>query len=297
MVSVSRLARLAFRLNRLARLACVMLPALAAVSGCGGDGDQSSRADDSAIARQAERVAETGVIHTSVPAYAGRPAADEEPRGDRVLSQLPPVERPSRVTPTPRIVGSAGTTIRQWLETVANDAATFWQTAFNSVGKKFEPAKLAIFDVPIASGCGVRAEVRASPFYCPRDSTMYLPVPFFAEVARPIGDAAEAVIIGHETGHRIQDLLGTLALRNRSIPGIKFELQADCLSGNWAASVFERGQIEPGDILEIHEYRRRTGDLLPSTDPRAHGTGAQRIAAFEKGYNGGRAGACRLEES
>jgi hypothetical protein len=267
-----------------------------ALAGCGGSDDRSTAADESELAKQAEQVAQTGVIRERVPVYAGEPSADEEPRGDRVLSQLPPLPRRRGIRPAPRIVGSAGTTVRQWLEAVANDTATFWQTGFNRVGIKFEQAKLAIFDAPVDSACGKRAEVRASPFYCPGDSTMYLPVPFFAEVARPIGDAAEAIIVAHETGHRIQDMLGTLKYRNVSIPGIKFELQADCLSGNWAAGVFSRGDIEPGDILEIHEYRRRTGDLLPSTDPRAHGTGAQRIAAFEKGYNSGRAGACRLQD-
>ena len=70
---------------------------------------------------------------------------------------------------------------------------------------------------------------------------------------------------------------------------VELEQQADCFAGAYANDAEAVGWLDPGDIEEGLDITRKSGDP-PGTawnDPRAHGTGDQRIDAFLTGYNGG----------
>jgi len=119
-------------------------------------------------------------------------------------------------------------------------------------------------------------------------------------------------VIGHEVGHHVQNLLGTLervdAARERASGAdsnalsVRLELQADCYAGVWAnRSQQEQGwRLEPGDIesalnaaSQIGDdtlQRRAQGTVVPETF--LHGTSAQRVAWFKRGFEGGRVDAC-----
>ena len=92
----------------------------------------------------------------------------------------------------------------------------------------------------------------------PLDETIFFPVEFFEKVANPFGDAATAIVVAHENAHRVQDLLG---LFDPPIISAQLELQADCLAGVWAKTVFDRGLLEEGDIGEILGLVDIAGDL------------------------------------
>jgi predicted metalloprotease len=190
----------------------------------------------------------------------------------------------------PAIRGSAGLTVEQWMSVVDSDVANYWQRQFNSAGYRYKAPKEVIFDQRVRTGCG-RAPANAGPFYCANDGSIYLPVRFFENQSERFGDAAVAVVIAHENGHRVQDLIG---LFDEPLLSVQIELQADCMAGVWAKTVYRRGLLEPGDIDEILGIVHLSGDAegVPITAQGAHGSSGLRASAFDQGYEGGRPGAC-----
>ena len=105
--------------------------------------------------------------------------------------------------------------------------------------------------------CGA-ASSQTGPFYCPADQKVYLDTDFFKELSDRFGapgDFAQAYVIAHEVGHHVQTLTGIegqvreLQQQDPSRQNelsVKMELQADCLAGVWAQSVYQAGDLEAG---------------------------------------------------
>jgi predicted metalloprotease len=177
--------------------------------------------------------------------------------------------------------------------------------------KGYRDAKLVLYRDAVSTGCG-SASSAVGPFYCPEDERVYLDLTFYRDMERKLGapgDFAWAYVIAHEVGHHVQKLTGTNdEVRNlqRDNPGnanalsVRLELQADCYAGVWAHSVFEAGDLEPGDVEEAltaagavgddRLQRRAGGDVRPDTF--THGTSEQRIKWFRKGQDAGEPAAC-----
>ncbi|MBO3749524.1 neutral zinc metallopeptidase [Streptosporangiaceae bacterium NEAU-GS5] len=97
------------------------------------------------------------------------------------------------------------------------------------------------------------------------------------------GDAWVYLIIAHEWGHAIADQL------DEKLKAKANELQADCLAGATLYGAADDGTLEfdNGDVAEIKASFKAIGDDKPWTKPGDHGTAAQRLAAFDKGHDGG----------
>ena len=233
------------------------------------------------------------VLPTFTPApstLTGASAPVEAEGDDAFLEDLPPVERPSGAR-SARILGSAGKSIEEWLQFVADDVGAFWQDAMTQAGRQYVPATLSVFSAPITTpGCG-QSDPNAGPRYC--NHTMFFGLPWLEQNVGPIGDTAFAVIVAHETGHNLQDQAGMLD--DDRFTNMRLELQADCFAGLWATSVYQEGQLERGDIEEAVTVLRAGGDL-PGQSTNPHGTPGQRVAAFLRGFNEGRGNACLIEE-
>jgi predicted metalloprotease len=216
--------------------------------------------------------------------------ATKEPTGPEVLGQLQELRQAQGSQSVPAIRGSAGLSVPDWMHTVDGDVASYWQQQFNDAGYRYKPATEFIFDTTAQSACG-QASPQTGPFYCSTDEGIYLPVEFFDKVANPFGDAATAIVIAHENGHRVQDLLGEFQL---PITSAQLELQADCLAGVWAKTVFDRGLLEEGDIGEILGLVNISGDSpdTPVNAQGAHGNSQLRQKFFAQGYDGGEPGSC-----
>ncbi|MGZ8624914.1 MAG: KPN_02809 family neutral zinc metallopeptidase [Actinomycetota bacterium] len=200
----------------------------------------------------------------------------------------------------------------QFVDAVFDDLQIMWdQDIFAPAGRTYEDTNIVLFTDRTNSGCGV-ASSATGPFYCPADGLVYLDLGFFRELDRRFGapgDFAQAYVIAHEVGHHVQTLLGTNAevqRESRENPdvanelSVRLELQADCFAGVWAASVYERGLLEPGDVEEGLAAAGAVGDdrIQETTQGRidpetfTHGTSEQRAAWFQRGLDSGAPTAC-----
>jgi len=186
-----------------------------------------------------------------------------------------------------------------------------WDSLFNAMGKTYTHPVLHFYTGQVDAACGF-ATAATGPFYCPADHRVYLDLSFFDELQNRFqapGEAASAYVIAHEVGHHVQDLLGVsqrmeqahdrLSEAQYNKLSVKLELQADFYAGLWAhyeaknhqnGIVIERSDIDSalnaahqiGDDRLQQKYQGRV-----SPDSFTHGTSAQRIYWFKKGYDTG----------
>lgn len=182
-----------------------------------------------------------------------------------------------------------------------------------SNARTYEKPTLNIFNGAIRSGCG-EATSAVGPFYCPADRMVYIDPSFFDVMKQQLGasgDFAEAYVIAHEVGHHIQKQIG-LADRVQQVRqnareeesnalSVRMELQADCFAGVWGhyAQVW-KNQLSPGDIDEALNAANAIGDDTLQERSRGfavphsftHGSSAQRVAWFKRGFSSGDPAQC-----
>lgn len=194
---------------------------------------------------------------------------------------------------------------------VLTDVQSFWEKTLPASGVQYRHAKLDLFRDAIESACG-NAQAATGPFYCPSDEKVYVDLGFFQELKDRFGapgDFAQAYVLAHEFGHHVQKLLGTEAKvreAQQSRPGaanalsVRMELQADCYAGVWGKGTAGENVLEPGDVDEGLRAAASVGDDRlqkmatgrVSPESFTHGTSAQRMDWFKRGFESGRIGAC-----
>lgn len=202
---------------------------------------------------------------------------------------------------------------RDFVSRVLGSTNRVWEAEFTKSGLEYERPRLVLFTDAVQSACGT-GQSAMGPFYCPGDNRIYIDLSFYEEMKTRLGapgDFAQAYVIAHEVGHHIQNQLGLAdkvhrARRNASerqgnALSVRMELQADCYAGVWAKLADASRQIlEPGDIEEALNAASQIGDdkLQESArghavpDSFTHGSSAQRVRWFSKGYETGDADDC-----
>lgn len=199
-----------------------------------------------------------------------------------------------------------------FVRTVLAETETTWSTIFKQSGETYPEPTLVLFSGSTRSACG-QASSATGPFYCPGDRKVYLDTQFFAQLEQQFdaaGDFAQAYVIAHEVGHHVQNLTGVLPEFNRQRQAmgereanrmsVRVELQADCYAGIWAKSADKEGILSDGDLEEALNAAQQIGDdtlqkrsqgyVVP--DAFNHGTSAQRMKWFKRGYDSGNVSAC-----
>jgi predicted metalloprotease len=166
-------------------------------------------------------------------------------------------------------------------EAVRSDVENFWADIFSSHGETYTPiSKMELFTDETSSRCGIVD----GPAYCRLDQVVYLESRFMQEQMTRFGKFGPAMIIAHEAGHHVQNLLGLTGGFT-----IQRELQADCLAGGWIRSADDRRLLDAGDYQEAVNNFLALGDPVgyPWFARDAHGTVQERQDAFRNGYVSG----------
>jgi predicted metalloprotease len=198
--------------------------------------------------------------------------------------------------------------LAEFVSVTLADTEDVWHKLFENSGLTYREPTLVLFSAAAKSACGF-AHSATGPFYCPGDEKVYIDLNFLEELQQKLGaqgDFAMAYIVAHEVGHHVQKLLGVLdqvhGLRGQlsekeyNAQTVKLELQADFYAGIWAHHAQKMKNIlEAGDIEEAMNAAQAVGDdriqkqtqgyIVP--DSFTHGTSAQRMTWFKKGFETG----------
>ncbi len=223
----------------------------------------------------------------------------------QIQQQLPQSQAQTEMTPAEKAQDEerAG-----FVKVVLADTEDVWNKLFAASGENYREPTLVLFRGGVSSACG-NASSASGPFYCPGDSKLYIDLSFYEDMQTQLnapGDFAMAYVVAHEVGHHIQYLNGTTdkmsSLRNRLSEteynrySVMLELQADFLAGVWAHHAQKmKNMLEAGDIDEAMNaanaigddrlQKRSSGQVVP--DAFTHGTSAQRMYWFKKGFETG----------
>lgn len=197
----------------------------------------------------------------------------------------------------------------KFVDGVLESTNQVWEQQFQAMNSTYEKPVLVLFDDMVQSACG-SASAAVGPFYCPGDHKVYIDLSFYQDLKNRFGaagDFAQAYVIAHEVGHHVQNLLGItekmdryrsqLSEKEYNKLSVKLELQADFFAGVWAhdAQNLKDFRLEEGDIEEALNAANAIGDdklqqqtqgeIVP--DAFTHGTSAQRMYWFKKGFETG----------
>ena len=200
-----------------------------------------------------------------------------------------------------------------FVSVVLADTEDVWNQIFAQQGRQYQEPVLVLFRGTVNSACGMQGAATV-PFYCPGDHQVYIDLSFFDELDQRFGapgDFAQAYVVAHEVGHHIQTLMGIsqqMRERRRGLSeaqanalSVQQELQADCFAGVWANHANRQRQLlEPGDLEEGLRAAAAIGDdtlqrragVAVSPESWTHGSSAQRVEWFRRGFTTGDANQC-----
>lgn len=167
-------------------------------------------------------------------------------------------------------------------------------------GAYADPTLVVFTDAVATEGCG-NATSAVGPFYCPADRNLYIDPTFYQVMEQRLrapGDFAQAYVIAHEVGHHVQNLIGANRIQvqgeNQNQTSVRLELQADCFAGVWGHTAQSSLAIDDADLREALTAAHSIGDdtLGASEGQYTHGTSAQRMAWFRRGFDSGDARQC-----
>ena len=195
----------------------------------------------------------------------------------------------------------------RFVSVVLKETEDVWNQLFQQAGQRYDEPTLVLFNGYTTSACG-QASSATGPFYCPGDQDVYIDLSFYDDLQNRFGapgDFAMAYVIAHEVGHHVQKLTGVsdkmqrlrqqLSEEEYNKYSVKTELQADFYAGVWAHYIKGKGILEAGDVEEAMNAANAIGDdrlqkqsqghVVPESF--THGTSAQRMYWFKKGYETG----------
>lgn len=172
-----------------------------------------------------------------------------------------------------------------------------WAAHFKRAGLPYGKPRVRFFDEPVSRICGARWPEGASAFYCTTSRTLVFPLQ--GEWIEDRADLYPFKVAAHEYGHHVQQVAGIRRAYERLVRtqprrtaefGRRYELQADCLAGVFAASVWGSLDRDAKDWAALLDATKASGD-----DPgyyRGHGKGSTRVYWLKRGFSSRSPGSC-----
>lgn len=195
-----------------------------------------------------------------------------------------------------------------FVKVVLADTEDVWSKIFSDIGRTYTDPTLVLFNGSTTSACG-NATAATGPFYCPVDQDVYIDLSFAQQLSDQFGATGQfamAYVVAHEVGHHVQDLLGVtkkmaqlqqqLSQTEYNKYSVRLELQADFYAGVWAHYDQKmKNVINSEDIKQALDAANAIGDDrlqqeyqgTVTPDSFTHGTSAERMYWFKKGYDTG----------
>ncbi|BBY79382.1 neutral zinc metallopeptidase [Mycolicibacterium pulveris] len=196
-------------------------------------------------------------------------------------------------TSTITIEGDVSNPVNQTAIQAIADLERYWTAQFPELyDEEYTPIAGGYFAVdPSSAGpappCAEDvSEVGGNAYYCStKDVVAWDAEGLLPELQSKFGDFVIPVVMAHEWGHAVQ------ARSNFTARTVTRELQADCFAGAWARhaqddNVFDVNAADLDTALAgVLELRDTPG--TSKIDPNAHGSGFDRVSAFQDGYDNG----------
>ncbi|WP_433367324.1 neutral zinc metallopeptidase [Streptosporangium sp. CA-115845] len=238
----------------------------------------------------------TGTAHANVG--TARTAGGPVPTGSKALTHNPLYRSGKMTVPCGRhpddfaSVGAA----KKHLTAMLGCLNASWSAQLKKAGLPFKKPAVRYL-TKSTSACGWRWPEYVVGMYCVKQRQMVVRINDYA-----IQDPADPdllVLIAHEYAHHVQNLSGIWAAvrtpvrskakaleRNR-----RNELQAECLAGVFAGSIWPSQQYTAEDWAEAVDILGRSGDEEIGAD-RTHGTSKNRVAWLQRGFDSASPAAC-----
>ncbi|CAN7346723.1 neutral zinc metallopeptidase [Mycolicibacterium frederiksbergense] len=189
------------------------------------------------------------------------------------------------------IEGDASEPVNQIAIQAIADLEQYWAQNYPELyGEDFEQIAGGYFAVTANSDappCTTEPdEVAGNAFYCSTDDVIAWDAQeLLPDMQSKYGDFVIPVVMAHEFAHAVQ------ARSNFTARTVTRELQADCFAGAWARHAQDTGAFEVSSadldtaLAGVLDLRDNPGTA--KTDPNAHGSGFDRVSAFQDGFDNG----------
>ncbi len=189
------------------------------------------------------------------------------------------------------IEGDASEPVNQIAIQAIADLEQYWAQNYPELyGEDFEQIAGGYFAVTANSDappCTTEPdEVAGNAFYCSTEDVIAWDAQeLLPDLQSKYGDFVIPVVMAHEFAHAVQ------ARSNFTARTVTRELQADCFAGAWARHAQDTGVFEVTSggldtaLAGVLDLRDNPGTA--KTDPNAHGSGFDRVSAFQDGFDNG----------
>lgn len=191
-----------------------------------------------------------------------------------------------------KITGDSSAEVNKLAISAIADLQKYWAEEYPKLyGSDYKPVEGGFFAVVPKSGelppCAQSVDdITGNAFYCAnKDVVAWDSAGLLPDLQSKFGDFVIPIVLAHEWGHAVQ------ARSNFTARTVTKELQADCFAGGWAKHAKDSGlyKVNAADmdnaLAGILTLRDSPG--TSNIDPSAHGSGFDRVSAFQDGYDNG----------